>query len=387
MRDPVLYRILYKEHHRTGSAWCIYPMYDYAHPIGDALERVTHSLCSLEYEIHRPLYDWVVQKCGFEQPPRQIEFARLNLTRTIMSKRYLRRLVETGKVRGWDDPRMPTLAAMRRRGYTPEAILDFVQRAGISKADSVVDFELLESCVRAALEESAPRAMAVLRPLKVVLTNWEAGRREPVSLENHPNHPEMGRRELNFTREIFIERDDFMENPPKKFFRLKPGGEVRLKGAYIIRCEDIIKDENGEPTELRCLVDMDSKSGMPGSERKVKGTLHWVSAEDAVDLTVRLYEPLLNDEAAIESDAETEDAEAIEDKGAKADFERRMNPDSLKELTGCVGEPALGAAAVGARFQWMRQGYFALDPDSRPGAPIYNRTVGLKDSWVKIKND
>lgn len=386
MRDPVLYRILYKEHHRTGDAWCIYPMYDFAHPIGDALEGITHSLCSMEYEIHRPLYDWVVQKCGFAQPPRQIEFARLNVTRTIMSKRYLRQLVESGKVRGWDDPRMPTIAGMRRRGYSQAALIDFVERAGISKADSVVDFELLESCVRASLEETAPRAMAVLNPLKVTFTNWEAGRVEPVELENHPGHPEMGTRTLRFTGAIYIERDDFMENPPKKFFRLTPGGEVRLKGAYIIKCEDIVKDNNGDVIELKCSVDLDSKSGMPGAERKVKGTLHWVDASDAVPLTVRLYDPLLNDDVQIDSDPETADQESADDAPAAKDFIRRLNPDSLKELAGCLGEPLLSDAETGARFQWMRQGYFCKDEDSRPGAPVYNRTVSLKDSWVKVKN-
>jgi len=349
-------------------------MYDFAHPIGDALEGITHSLCSMEYEIHRPLYDWVVQKCGFEQPPRQIEFARLNMTRTIMSKRYLRRLVESGKVRGWDDPRMPTIAAMRRRGYTPDALIGFVERAGVSKANSVADLELLEACVRSSLEETAPRVMAVLKPLLVTLTNWPGDRKEHVMLENHPNHPEMGTRDLFITKRLYIERGDFMEDPPKKFFRLKPGGEVRLKGAYIIKCEDIIKSDTGEVVELLCSVDLSSKSGMPGSERKVKGTLHWVSADDAAPLTARLYEPLLNE--AIEQDSETEDAAPV-----KVDFEQRLNPNSMTELTGCLGEPSLTQAVSGARFQFMRQGYFTVDPDSREGELVFNRTVSLKDSY------
>ncbi|GHU71568.1 glutamine--tRNA ligase [Clostridia bacterium] len=386
LRDPVLYRILYKEHHRTGNAWCIYPMYDYAHPIGDALEGITHSLCSMEYEIHRPLYDWVVRKCGFANPPRQIEFARLNVTRTVMSKRFLRRLVEAGKVHGWDDPRMPTIAGMRRRGYPQAAIIDFVERAGISKVDSTVDAGLLEHCVREALEETEPRAMAVLRPLKVILTNWPEDREEPVTLENHPNHPEMGERKLTFSREIYVEQDDFMEDPPKKFFRLYPGGEVRLKGAYIIKCERAVKDDAGNLTALECTVDMESKSGMPGSNRKVKGTLHWLSKQDATPLAVRLYEPLLVDEAPVEAESETgeEDAEGEGEVKSKNDFEKRINPASLTELAGCLGEPMLAQAKVGDRFQFMRQGYFAVDQDSKPGAMVFNRTVGLKDSFTKV---
>ncbi|MDR1599516.1 MAG: glutamine--tRNA ligase/YqeY domain fusion protein [Oscillospiraceae bacterium] len=387
LRDPVLYRILYKEHHRAGKAWCIYPMYDYAHPIGDALEGITHSLCSMEYEIHRPLYDWVVGKCGFENPPRQIEFARLNVTRTVMSKRFLRRLVEAGKTRGWDDPRMPTIAGMRRRGYPQSALVDFIERAGVSKVDSTVDASLLEHCVREALEETAPRAMAALRPLKVILTNWPEGKSDAVTLENHPNHPEMGSRTLTFGRELYIERDDFMENPPKKYFRLYPGGEVRLKGAYIVRCDRAVKDEAGEVVALECTVDMESRSGSPGSARKVKGTLHWVSGADAVPLSVRLYGPLLVDEPTVEADSETSDedpeAEAKTAKPVKTDFENRINPDSLAELSGCLGEPTLARARVGDRFQFMRQGYFAVDPDSGDGAIVFNRTVGLKDSWAK----
>ncbi|MDR2504793.1 MAG: glutamine--tRNA ligase/YqeY domain fusion protein [Oscillospiraceae bacterium] len=377
MRDPILYRILFKEHHRTGSEWCIYPMYDYSHPLNDAMEGITHSICSLEFEIHRPLYDWVVQKCGFIiKPPRQIEFAKLNITRTIMSKRYLRRLVEEGYVYGWDDPRMPTLAAMRRRGYTPAGIIDFVERAGISKADSVVDFELLEACVRKSLEDTAPRAMVVLNPLKITFSNWEDGITEPITLENHPSHPEWGTREIKFGKTIYIEQEDFMEDPPKKFFRLKPGGEVRLKGAYIIKCEEVVKDADGNVTELICSVDLTSKSGEPGSERKVKGTLHWISEADAKQIEIRLYEPLLNDEPQ-EAESESEEDE----KPLKVDFIDRLNTDSIKIIKGALAEPVVANAEVGAKFQFMRQGYFAKDPDGTADNPVYNRTVSLKDSW------
>ncbi|MEG0766285.1 MAG: glutamine--tRNA ligase, partial [Clostridia bacterium] len=385
LRDPAIYRVLYRHHHRTGDAWCIYPMYDFAHPIGDALEGITHSLCSLEYEDHRPLYDWVVRVCGFEHPPRQIEFARLNLTRTVMSKRYLRRLVEEGYVSGWDDPRMPTLAGLRRRGYTPEAIIDFVERAGISKADSTVDLGLLEYCVREHLGEIAPRAMAVLHPLRVTLTNWPEERLEEVVLENHPAHPEMGTHTVRFGRTLYVEQEDFMENPPKKFFRLFPGGEVRLKGAYIIRCDEVIKDAAGQPTELRCTVDLDSRSGSEGAERKVKGTLHWVYGPDAVPFEARLYEPLLNDETGVAEDAEGEDTPVAE-KIDKKDFISRLNPDSLTVCTGCLAEPYLAQAKPGEKYQCMRVGYFVSDQDSKPGALVFNRVVGLKDSWNRKAN-
>ncbi len=382
MRDPAMYRILFKEHHRTGKTWCIYPMYDYAHPIGDALEGVTHSLCSLEYEDHRPLYDWVVEKSAHMLPakPRQIEFARLNITRTIMSKRYLRRLVEEGFVSGWDDPRMPTLCAMRRRGYTPAAIRDFIDRVGVNKANSVVDFAFLEHCVREDLGEKAPRAMAVLNPLKVVLINWPEGKTESIEMENHPEHPGMGSRTVTFGRELYIEREDFMEEPVKKFFRLFPGGEVRLKGAYIIRCDDLLKDENGNVVELRCTVDLNSHSGSEGAARKVKGTLHWVNAATAVPLEVRLYEPLLADE----NDQEDEDDETG-DKAAsdKKDFISRLNKSSLVVARG-FAEPALDTAEAGATFQFLRLGYFCKDGDSAAGKPIFNRTVTLKDSWAKL---
>ncbi len=339
MRDPALYRILHLSHHQTGDAWCIYPMYDFAHPIQDAIEGITHSMCSLEYEDHRPLYNWVIEACEFPNHPRQIEYARLNLTRTIMSKRYLRKLVEEGYVAGWDDPRMPTLAGMRRRGYTPEAIRDFVERAGVAKADSVVELALLEHCVREHLGTVAARAMVVLRPLKVTLTNWPEGQTDTLTLENHPDHPEMGERQVAFGKQLYIEQEDFLIDPPKKFFRLFPGGEVRLKGAYIIRCDEVIQDADGNPVELKCTVDLSRKSGSEGAARKVKGTLHWVSAADAVPFEARLYEPLLNDEAAVEEDAEGAENTAID----KKDFIARLNPESLTTVQGFL-EPSLAQA-------------------------------------------
>ena len=382
MRDPALYRILYKEHWRTGNKWCIYPMYDFAHPIGDALEGVTHSLCSLEYEIHRPLYDWVVEKAANMLPahPRQIEFARLNITQTVMSKRYLRQLVEGHYVSGWDDPRMPTLSAMRRRGYTPEAIRNFVDAIGMSKADSTVDFEFLEHCVRDDLGSKAPRVMAVLKPLKVVLTNWPENETKTIELENHPDHPEMGTRTITFSREIYVEQDDFMENPPKKYFRLYPGNEVRLKGAYIIRCDECIKDANGEVTEIHCTVDLDSASGTPGADRKVKGTLHWLSAAEAVPVEVRLYEPLLSEEVQTDpEDAETDENAVVD----KKDFISRLNPNSLTVLHG-FAEPCVREAENGTTYQFLRNGYFCKDPDSTDTLPVFNRTVGLRDTWAKL---
>ncbi len=381
MRDPTMYRIKRCHHHRTGDDWCIYPMYDFQHPIQDAIEGITHSLCSLEYEIHRPLYDWMVHHADFEQPPRQIEFARLNITRTVMSKRYLRRLVEEGYVAGWDDPRMPTLVGMRRRGYPVEAIHDFLGRVGVAKADSTVDGALLEACVREALGSTAPRAMAVLRPLKITFSNWDEGKVEEIELENHPDHPEMGTRRLHFTKTCFIEQEDFMLDPPKKFFRLAPGREVRLKGAYIIRCDEAKTDENGNVVELICSVDLDSKSGSEGANRKVKGTLHWVSEMDAIPAEVRLYEPILKDEAAAE-ETETEDGEEVETAAPK-DFIDLLNPDSLTTLTGCLVEPAIAESNVGDRFQFLRMGYFCKDPDSTSEKPVFNRVVPLKDSWAK----
>ena len=362
MRDPAIYRIRHFTHHHTGDKWCIYPMYDFAHPIQDAIEGVTHSLCSLEYEAHRPLYDWVTLNCGFDPRPRQIEFARLNLTNTIMSKRYLRRLVEEGYVSGWDDPRMPTLCGLRRRGYTPEAIKDFLNRAGVAKADSVIDTAMLEHCLREDLNARAYRMTAVLDPIKLVVENVESGEYHEVTLENLPDHPEEGSRKLRFGRNILIEREDFALDPPKKYFRLKPEGEVRLKGAYIVKCTHWDTDENGNVTTVYCTYDPETKSGE--CERKVKGTLHWLNAEDAVGAEFRLYDALLED--AGEDD--------------ERDFVERLNPSSKKVSFGFV-EPALAAAKPGERFQFIRTGYFAADPDGTPEKPVFNRAVGLKDSF------
>ena len=382
LRDPTMYRINRHSHHRTGDKWCIYPMYDFQHPIQDAIEGITHSLCSLEYEIHRPLYDWFVNHAGVtDQPPRQIEFARLNIERTVMSKRLLRRLVEEHAVSGWDDPRMPTLVAMRRRGYPAAAIHDFMGRVGVAKADSMVQGALLDQCVREALADTAPRAMAVIDPVKVVLTNWPEDKLDVLTIENHPDHPEMGAREVKFGRELYIEREDFMEEPVKKFFRMAPGKEVRLKGAYIVRCEDFVKDENGTITELHCTVDMDSRSGSEGSNRKVKGTLHWVSAADAVPCECRLYEPILAEDEpeanAVEVDENGDTVEA-----APVDFMDRLNPNSLTVKRGFC-ESWIAAHDVGAVFQFLRMGYFCKDKDSTEAAPVFNRTVPLKDSWAK----
>ena len=364
LRDPALYRIKHAHHHQTGDQWCIYPMYDFAHPIQDAIEGVTHSLCSLEYEAHRPLYNWVVEQCEFANKPRQIEFARLNLTNTIMSKRYLRQLVEGGYVSGWDDPRMPTLCGLRRRGYTPASIRDFLDRIGVAKADSVVDTAMLEHCLREELNLTAPRMMAVTDPVKVIVDNWPEDKTEEITIENNPNDPAAGSRSVVMGRELYIERSDFEIDPPKKFFRLKPGGEVRLKGAYILRCDSWTTDESGKVLEIHCTFDPDSKSGVDA--RKVKGTLHWVNAKEAIPAEFRLYEPLMADEAGDEEE--------------KEDFIQRLNPASLVTLHGFV-EPALGDSKAGERFQFMRVGYFCTDPDTKTGAPVFNRTVGLKDSY------
>ena len=400
MRDPAMYRILYKEHWRTGKKWCIYPMYDFAHPIGDALEGISHSLCSLEYEIHRPLYDWVVEHSQNMLPakPRQIEFARLNLTQTVMSKRKLRALVEGHYVRGWDDPRMPTLSALRRRGYTAAAVRDFIGRVGVAKADSTVDYALLEACVRDDLGMNAARAMAVLNPVKVVLTNWPEGETKTLVMENHPDHPEMGTHEVTFGREIFIDAEDFMEVPAKKFQRMYPGFEVRLKGAYIVKCEGCTKDENGNVVEIQCTVDFDSASGTPGSERKIKGkVLHWVSAEDAVPFEARLYEPLLaaDDEETEAVAAVSEAAEDVQDAADETqdaadetltrkdyDFLKQLNPNSLTIVNGLV-EPCVLEAEAGTTYQFLRVGYFCKDPDSTAEKPVFNRTVGLRDTFAK----
>ena len=380
LRDPAIYRIKYATHHRTGDKWCIYPMYDFAHPIGDALEGVTHSLCSLEYEIHRPLYDWVVNVCGFEQKPRQIEFARLNLTNTVMSKRKLRKLVEEHHVAGWDDPRMPTLAGMRRRGYTSAAVRDFIDRIGVSKADSTVDHRLLEYCVRNDLGEVAPRAMAVLDPVKVVLTNIPEGTVELCEIENHPKKPEMGTHQIPLTREIYIEREDFMIDAPKKYFRLKPDGEVRLKGAYIIKCERYDLNDDGSVACVYCTIDPDSKSGMPGADRKVKGTIHWVSATQNIPLEARLYDVLILDDKAEEAPAVAVEDEDAEETAAGDDFLRQVNPDSLKVVHG-YGEPWLANARVGDSYQFLRNAYFCKDKDSTDELAVFNRVVILKDSF------
>ncbi|MBR4657765.1 MAG: glutamine--tRNA ligase/YqeY domain fusion protein [Clostridia bacterium] len=363
MRDPALYRILHRSHHQTGDKWCIYPMYDFAHPIQDALEGVTHSLCSLEYEAHRPLYNWVVDQCEFEHKPRQIEFARLNITNTVMSKRYLRMMVESGAVRGWDDPRMPTLCAMRRRGYPAEAIKDFLARAGVAKADSVVDAAMLEHCVRENLNINAARAMAVSDPVKLVIENWEDGRKEDIEIENLPvdGAEDKGSHTVPFGREVYIERDDFMIDPPKKFFRLKPDGEVRLKGAYIVKCTGYETDDNGRVTLIRAEYDPESRSGE--CTRKVKGTIHWVPVSDAVPAEFRIYEPLF-------TTAEIDNEHILES----------IDPNSIRIMHGYV-EPFLKDAKPGVPYQFMRVGYFTADLDSREDSLVFNRTVGLKDSY------
>ena len=385
LRDPTMYRINRHAHHRTGTKWCIYPMYDFQHPVQDAIEGISHSLCSLEYEIHRPLYDWFVREARVtDQPPRQIEFARLNIERTVMSKRYLRRLVEEHVVSGWDDPRMPTLVAMRRRGYPASAIHDFMSRVGVAKSDSEVEGNLLDHCVREALSDAAPRAMAVIDPIKVVITNWDEDKTDALEIENHPDHPEYGSRTVAFGRELYIEREDFMEEPVKKFFRLAPGKEVRLKGAYIIQCNEVVKDENGEIVELHCTADLDSRSGSEGSNRKVKGTLHWVSALEGVPAEFRLYEPILNEEP--EESEETDETELDEEgkpvEAAPTDFMSRLNPNSLTVKKGFV-EPFIAHSEVGSTFQFLRMGYFCKDKDSTDELPVFNRTVALKDSWAK----
>ncbi|MPM33685.1 Glutamine--tRNA ligase [bioreactor metagenome] len=372
MRDPALYRIKHVSHHQTGDKWCIYPMYDFAHPIQDAIEGVTHSLCSLEYEAHRPLYDWVIDQCEFSPKPRQIEFARLNITDTIMSKRYLRRLVEEGFVSGWDDPRMPTLCGMRRRGYTAAAIRDFLDRIGVSKADSVVDAAMLEHCVREDLNEHAARRMAVLDPVLVEIENWDEGKTEEIELENHPNHPELGTRSVKLGKRVYIERDDFAENPPNKFFRLKPEGEVRLKSAYIIKCTGWEANDDGTITKIHCTYDPTSHSGE--ESRKVKGTLHWVNADEAIAAEFRLYDTLMKSETAANDEAEDEE-ETVE-----KDFIEKLNPDSLVTLRGFV-EPSLKDAPVGEHYQFLREGYFCADLTTTPEHPVFNRTVGLKDSY------
>ncbi|MCB2197069.1 MAG: glutamine--tRNA ligase/YqeY domain fusion protein [Bacteroidetes bacterium] len=374
MRDPIMYRVLRKAHHRTGDKWCIYPMYDFAHGQSDYIEGITHSVCTLEFEVHRPLYEWFLENVYTEGTvkPRQIEFARLNLSYTIMSKRKLLELVQKNIVNGWDDPRMPTITGLRRRGYTPASIRKFADTIGVAKRDNVIDVALLEHSLRDDLNKKSPRVMAVLNPLKIVITNYPEDKEEWVSIDNNPEDESMGTREMPFSREIYIEQDDFMEDAPKKFFRLAPDKEVRLKAAYIIKCEEVIKDSDGNITELRCTYDPDSKSGSgtEASKRKVKGTLHWVSAKHAIDAEVRLYDRLFNDE----------DPAGHKDK----DFKEFINPESLQILTNCKLEPSLKDAEPESKYQFQRLGYFCTDRrDSKPGHLVFNRTVPLKDSWSK----
>lgn len=369
MRDPVIYRIAHVSHHRTGDKWCVYPMYDFAHPLSDAKEGVTHSLCSLEFENHRPLYNWFLQELGFEHPPRQIEFARLNLNYCVTSKRKCLALVKDGLVSGWNDPRMATLSGMRRRGYPAAAIRDFCERIGVSKAYSVVDYGLLESCVRDRLNVDAPRAMAVLRPLKVIIDNYPEGQAEELEVENNPDKPELGTRKVTFSRELYVEQDDFMAEPVKKYFRLFPGNEVRLKSAYFVTCTGYETDDDGHVTCLHCTYDPDSKGGNSPDGRKVKGTLHWVSAADSIKAEVRLYDRLFRSENPADTEA----------------FEENINPDSLVTLADCRLEGSLKGAKAGDTFQFMRQGYFCVDPDSTSEHPVFNRTVALNSSWEKKK--
>lgn len=370
MRDPVIYRIAHATHHRTGDAWCIYPMYDFAHPLSDAIEGITHSICTLEFEDHRPLYDWCLESLGFDvnTRPRQIEFARLNLTNTVTSKRKLRQLVEEGYVAGWDDPRMPTISGLRRRGYTPAALRNFCSEVGVAKANSLVDVAMLEHCIRDDLNNNADRIMAVLHPLKVVITNYPEGKKEYMLAENHPTKG--GHRYMPFSRELYIEQEDFMEDAPKKFFRLKPDGEVRLKHGYIIKCEEVIKDAEGKVVELHCTYDPDSKTGGATANRKVKGTIHWVSAADALEAEVRLYDYL------IETDEKGE---------VPADFLNAVNKNSLEVLHHVMVEPSAALTAEGTHYQFLRQGYYVVDKDSTPDHLVFNRVVGLKDSWAKVK--
>ena len=369
LRDPIMYRILHAEHHRTGNKWCIYPMYDYAHGQSDSIEKVTHSICTLEFDVHRPLYDWFIEKLDI-YPSHQYEFARLNLTYTMMSKRKLLQLVRQGTVMGWDDPRMPTICALRRRGYTPESVRMFADKVGVAKRDNVIDLGLLEFCVREDLNKRARRRMAVLDPIRVVITNYPEEKTETVDCINNPEDETAGKREVPFGREIYIERDDFMENPPKKYYRLSPGGEVRLRYAYLIRCDEVIKDADGKVVELRCTYDPMSKGGRSSDGRKVKGVIHWVSARHAVPAEVRLFDRLFV----------KEDMNDIEEGKT---FEDYLNPDSLKTVTGYL-EPSLNEAAEGDTFQFERLGYFCVDRDSTAAGKVFNRTVTLKDSWAKM---
>jgi glutaminyl-tRNA synthetase len=376
MRDPVIYRIKKVSHYRTGDRWCIYPMYDFAHCLSDSIEEITHSICTLEFENNRPLYDWILDELKTPCHPQQIEFARLNLSHTVMSKRLLAELVRKGLVIGWDDPRMPTLAGMRRRGYTPQAIRAFCDRIGVAKNDSIVDMELLEHCVRDDLNQHAPRAMAVLRPLKVIIDNYPADKTEEFEAPNHPQDPAMGSRKIPFSREIYIEQDDFLEDAPKKFFRLSPGREVRLRNAYFITCEGIVKDKKtGEITEIHCTCDPETRGGYAPDNRKVKGTIHWVSAAHCHEAEVRLYDRLF---AAANPGAEAEKA--------GVDFTEVLNPNSLETLTSCKVEPSLAKAAPGIRYQFERLGYFCVDSvDSSEDKLVFNRIVTLRDTWAKMQ--
>jgi glutaminyl-tRNA synthetase len=370
MRDPVMYRILHATHHRTGDTWCIYPMYDFAHGQSDSIEGITHSLCDLAYEAHRPLYDWFVEKLGIFHP-RQIEFSRLNLTYTILSKRFLKMMVENKHVNGWDDPRMPTLCGMRRRGFTSEAIRDFIEKVGVAKNESIVDVSLLEHCVRDQLNATANRVMAVLNPLKLIIDNYPEEQVEELEAINNPEDKNAGTRSIPFSKILYIEQEDFMEDPPKKYFRLSPGNEVRLRYGYYVKCTHAVKDENGEVIEVHCTYDPETRGGYSPDGRKVKGTIHWVSAENALDAEVRLYDRLFS----------KPDPDNTEEGETFLDY---LNPDSLTILTKCKVEPSLMAAQPGDRFQFERQGYFCMDLDSKPNQLIFNRTVGLRDSWAKI---
>jgi glutaminyl-tRNA synthetase len=373
MRDPIIYRIMRAHHHRTGDTWCIYPMYDYTHCLSDALEEITHSLCTLEFEDHRPLYDWVLDTLETPSHPQQIEFARLNLTYTVMSKRKLMQLVEENHVSSWDDPRMLTVSGLRRRGYTPASIRNFCQEIGIGKKESWIDMGVLENAIRNDLNEKAPRVRGVLDPLKVVITNYPEGQVDELEAKNHPQNPDMGVRNLPFSREIYIERSDFMEDPPKKFFRLGIGREVRLRYAYLITCDAVVKDEaTGEIQEVHCTYDPETRGGNAPDGRKVKGTIHWVSATEGLPCEIRLYDRLFNVENP--------------DGDKEVGFKEHLNPDSLTSLKNCMVEPSLANAEPGTCVQFERQGYFCVDSkDSRPGAPVFNRTVGLRDSWAKMK--
>ena len=370
MRDTVIYRIAHTHHHRTGGAWCIYPMYDFAHPLSDAIEGITHSICTLEFEEHRPFYDWLLESLGFDANtrPHQIEFARLNLTNTVTSKRKLRQLVEEHYVSGWDDPRMPTISGLRRRGYTAAAIRRFCEEIGVAKANSLVDIAMLEHCVRDDLNENADRVMAVLRPIKVVITNYPEDKEEWLLADNNPTRG--GHRFLPFSRELYIEQEDFMEEPPAKYFRLKPGGEVRLKHAYIIKCEEVVKDAAGRVAELRCTADLDSKTGGATAGRKIKGTIHWVAAKRALPAEVRLYDCLF----------ETDENGNVPD-----DFLAALNRNSLETIENAWIEPSVRLTAAGKSYQFLRMGYFVVDPDTRPDHLVFNRVVGLRDSWAKAK--